>query len=87
MATREEAREKFVTSVTSPLAVRKMTSKLSTYLGIPVNETSGPVQEWVRLMRDAAGDVFDKAYANMHGKHRNRPSGSCRRCSQSNGTH
>jgi hypothetical protein len=49
-----------------------MTSKLSTYLGIPVNETSGPVQEWVRLMRDAAGDVFDKAYANMQAAYRSR---------------
>jgi len=72
MATREEARQKFINSVTSPLAVRKMTSKLSTYLGIPVDETSGPVQEWVRLMREAAGDVFDKAYANMQAAYRGR---------------
>jgi len=65
MATREAAREKFVNSVTSPLALTKMTSKLSTYLGVTVSETSAPVRAWRDLMSKAAGELFDKCYDNM----------------------
>jgi len=72
MATKAEAREKFVNSVTSPLAVRKMTTKLSTYLGIPVDPSSAPVKNWADLMKEAAGDLFDKCYANMQAAYRGR---------------
>lgn len=65
MATKDTAKTKFVNSVTSPLAVSKMTTKLSTYLGISVSPSSGPVKNWVELMGKAAGDVFDKCYENM----------------------
>lgn len=65
MATRAAAKEKFVNSVTSPLALTKMTTKLSTYLGISVSETSAPVKAWKDLMAKAASDLFDKCYDNM----------------------
>jgi len=65
MATKDTAKTKFVNSVTSPLAVSKMTTKLSTYLGISVSPSSGPVKNWVELMAKASGDVFDKCYENM----------------------
>lgn len=65
MATKATAREKFVNSVTDPLAITKMTDKLSTYLGITVSPTSGPVKNWKSLMEKAAGDLFDKCYENM----------------------
>jgi len=65
MATKESAKTKFVNSVTSPLAITKMTGKLTKYLGIPVSETSGPVKEWKDLMAKAAADLFDKCYENM----------------------
>ena len=65
MATRASAKEKFVNSVTSPLAITKMTGKLSTYLGVSVSEASAPVKAWKDLMSKAAGDLFDKCYDNM----------------------
>jgi len=70
MATKTQAREKFINSVTSDLALEKMTSKLTEYLGIPVDADSGPVREWHELMSRAAGDVFDKCYANMQAAYR-----------------
>ena len=65
MATRATAKEKFVNSVTSDLAITKMTGKLSEYLGIPVSAASAPVKAWKDLMSKAAGDLFDKCYDNM----------------------
>ena len=65
MATKDTAKAKFVNSVTSPLAITKMTDKLSTYLGVSVSSTSGPVKNWKSLMEKAAGDLFDKCYDNM----------------------
>jgi hypothetical protein len=65
MATKENAKTKFVNSVTDPLALTKMTSKLSEYLGITVSEDSAPVKAWKKLMEKAAGDLFDKCYENM----------------------
>jgi hypothetical protein len=65
MATKEAAKTKFVNSVTSPLALKKMTGKLSEYLGIKVDESSAPVKAWKDLMGKAASDLFDKCYENM----------------------
>ena len=65
MATKATAREKFVNSVTSPLAVTKMTGKLSEYLGIAVDENSAPVKAWKDLMVKAASELFEKCYENM----------------------
>jgi len=65
MATKETAKAKFVNSVTSPLAITKMTDKLSTYLGVSVSAASGPVKNWKSLMEKAAGDLFEKCYENM----------------------
>ena len=65
MATKETAREKFVNSVTSDLAISKMTDKLSTYLGVTVSSTSAPVKNWKSLMDKAARELFDKCYENM----------------------
>jgi len=65
MATKEAAKAKFVNSVTSPLAVTKMTTKLSSYLGVSVDASSAPVKAWKELMAKAADDLFDKCYENM----------------------
>jgi hypothetical protein len=65
MATKAAAKEKFVRSVTSDLAITKMTGKLSEYLGISVSAASAPVKAWKDLMTKAAGDLFDKCYENM----------------------
>ena len=70
MATKAQAREKFINSVTSDLALEKMTSKLSEYLGMSVDINSGPVKAWQGLMSRAAGEVFDKCYANMQAAYR-----------------
>ena len=70
MATKASAREKFVNGVTSDLALDKMTSKLSEYLGISVSEASGPVRQWRDLMARHAGELFDKCYANMQAAYR-----------------
>lgn len=65
MATKTAAKEKFVRSVTDPLAITKMTTKLTEYLGVTVSDTSGPVKAWKALMEKAAGDLFEKCYDNM----------------------
>ncbi|MFQ6117599.1 MAG: hypothetical protein ACE5LQ_04960 [Candidatus Bipolaricaulia bacterium] len=64
MATKTEAKEKYVSSVTSPLAVDKMTDKLSTYLGITVSEAASPVANWKKFAGRAA-EFFEKLYENM----------------------
>jgi len=65
VATKESAREKYVRSVTSDLAITKMTTKLSNYLGISVSSGSAPVKAFKDIMSKAAGDLFDKCYENM----------------------
>lgn len=64
MATKESARAKYVSSVTDPLAVAKMTDKLGTYLGVSVSEAAGPVANWKKFAGRAA-DYFEKLYNNM----------------------
>jgi hypothetical protein len=64
VATKTSAREKYVSSVTSPLAVSKMTDKLGTYLGISVSETASPIANWKKFAGKAA-DYFEKLYTNM----------------------
>jgi len=65
MATKATARDKFINSVTSPLATIKMTTKLSEYLGVAVDENSAPVKAWKHLMAKAASELFEKCYENM----------------------
>ncbi len=65
MATKETAKKKFVDSVTSDLAPRKMADKLSTYLGVTVNESAAPIQNWVKIVARNAEELFDKAYEHM----------------------
>jgi len=65
VATEASAKEKFIRSVTSDLAVTKMTTKLSNYLGISVSSSSAPVRSWKDLMSKAASELFDKCYDNM----------------------
>lgn len=65
MATKDAARKKFVDSVTSDLAPRKMATKLSTYLGITVSESAGPIKNWKDVVAKNAEDLFDKMYDNM----------------------
>ncbi len=65
MASKGSAKEKYVRSVTSDLAITKMTSKLSSYLGITVDSSSAPVKAFKDIMSKAAGDLFDKCYENM----------------------
>ncbi len=65
MATKATARDKFINSVTSPLATIKMTTKLSEYLGVAVDENSAPVKAWKDLMTKAASELFEKCYENM----------------------
>jgi len=64
VATKASAKAKYVSSVTSPLAVGKMTDKLGTYLGVSVSESSGPIANYKKFA-GRAGDFFDKLYANM----------------------
>ena len=64
MATKETAKKKYVASVTSPLAVDKMTSKLGTYLGISVSESAAPIVNYKKFA-GKADDYFDKLYANQ----------------------
>ena len=64
MATKETAKKKYVSSVTSPLAVDKMTGKLGTYLGITVSESAAPIVNYKKFA-DKADDFFDKLYANQ----------------------
>ena len=65
MATKETAKAKFVDSVTSELAPRKMASKLSTYLGVSVSESAAPIQNWVKIVGKNANELFDKMYEHM----------------------
>lgn len=64
MATKATGKAKYVSSVTSPLAISKMTDGLSTYLGIPVSETSGPITNYKKFAA-RADDYFEKLYANQ----------------------
>jgi hypothetical protein len=64
MATKASAKEKYISSVTDPLAVSKMTDKLGTYLGIAVSEASGPIRNY-QSFAGRAGDYFEKLYRNM----------------------
>ncbi|GEM_PF-3385081 len=64
MATKSSAKEKYVSSVTDPLAVDKMTDKLGTYLGITVSDAAAPVANWKKFAGRAA-DYFEKLYRNM----------------------
>ncbi len=64
MATKASAKEKYVSSVTDPLAVDKMTDKLGTYLGISVSEASGPITNYKKFAGKAA-DYFEKLYKNQ----------------------
>ncbi len=65
MATKEQAKAKFIESVSSALAPRKMATKLSTYLGVTVNESAAPIQNWVKIVSANAGDLFEKCYEHM----------------------
>ncbi len=65
MATRESAKKKFVDSVTSELAPKKMADKLSTYLGVSVSEGAAPIVNWVKIVSKNAEDLFDKCYEHM----------------------
>jgi hypothetical protein len=65
MATKETAKKKFVDSVTSDLAPKKMADKLSTYLGVSVNESSAPITNWVKVVAKNAAELFDRCYENM----------------------
>ena len=64
MATKASAKEKYVSSVTDPLAVDKMTDKLGTYLDMVVPETAAPIVNWKGFAGKAA-DYFEKLYRNM----------------------
>ena len=70
MATKDQAKKKFVDSVTSDLAPRKMATKLSTYLGISVSESAAPIKNWIEVVGKNAEDLFDKMYENMRGAYR-----------------
>ncbi len=65
MATKESAKKKFVDSVTSDLAPKKMADKLSTYLGVSVSESSAPIVNWVKIVSKNADELFDKMYEHM----------------------
>jgi len=70
MATKEQAKKKFVDSVTSDLAPRKMATKLSTYLGISVSEAAAPIKNWISVVAKNAEELFDKMYENMKGAYK-----------------
>ncbi len=70
MATKETAKKKFVDSVSSDLAPRKMADKLSTYLGVTVSASASPIQNWVKIVSKNAEDLFDKMYENMKAAYR-----------------
>lgn len=70
MATKEQAKKKFVDSVTSDLAPEKMATKLSTYLGISVSESAAPIKNWVSVVGKNAEELFEKMYENMRGAYR-----------------
>ena len=64
MATKASAKEKYVSSVTDPLAVDKMTDKLGTYLGMAISEAAAPIANY-KAIAGRAGDYFEKLYNNM----------------------
>jgi len=70
MATKETAKKKFIESVSSDLAPTKMADKLSTYLGITVNASAAPIQNWVKIVAKNAEELFDKMYENMKAAYR-----------------
>lgn len=65
MATKETARAKFVSAVSSELAPKKMADKLSTYLGVSVSESAAPIQNWVKIVARNAAVLFDRMFENM----------------------
>ncbi len=65
MATKESAKKKFVDSVTSELAPKKMADKLSTYLGVTVSASAAPIQNWTKIVGKNAEELFDKCYEHM----------------------
>lgn len=69
LATKASAKDKYVSSVTSPLAVDKMTDKLGTYLGISVSESAGPIANYKKFSGKAA-EYFEKLYSNMQAAYR-----------------
>ena len=70
MATKEQAKKKFVDSVTSDLAPKKMATKLSTYLGISVSESAAPIKNWVSVVAKNAEELFEKMYEGQKGAYR-----------------
>jgi len=65
MATKDTAKKKFVDSVSSTLAPKKMADKLSTYLGVAINENAAPIQNWVKIVGKNAEILFERMYENM----------------------
>ena len=65
MATKETAKKKFVDSVTSDLAPKKMADKLSTYLGVTVSESAAPIRNWKKIVAENASLLFDRMYENQ----------------------
>lgn len=67
MATKATAKEKYVRSVIDPIALHKMTTKLSTYLEGTVTEASAPVRNWKEIVarRDHAEVLFERCWGNM----------------------
>jgi len=59
---RWRAKEKYVNALGDPLALSKMTSKLTTYLKHPITETSPPVANWQKGQTTL---WFEKCYKNM----------------------
>jgi hypothetical protein len=70
MASKEQAKEKFINSVSSALAPRKMADKLSTYLGFAVSETAAPIQNWKKIVAENAAELFEKCYQNTQAAYR-----------------
>ncbi len=70
MATKEEAKRKFVESVTSDMAPKKMAAKLSTYLGVSVSTTAAPIKNWVEVVSKNASELFDKMFEHMKGAYK-----------------
>ena len=65
MATKEAAKKKFVDSVTSDMAPKKMAAKLSTYLGVSVSASAAPIKNWVEVVAKNASELFDKMFEHM----------------------
>jgi hypothetical protein len=69
VATKATGKAKYVSSVTDPLAVDKMTDKLSTYLGISVSESAGPIVNYKKFAAKA-DDYFEKLFKNQQAAYR-----------------